>query len=213
MDDLWIWLLIALGLLVGIFVVIVLIGSFLPRRHVVACALTTHQSAEPVWQVITDFASVPKWHKDITAVERLPDRNGHPVWRETYRGNYPILMETVEAVEPRRLVRRIADERGPFSGRWEFDLTPEGEGCRITLTEHGDLPNPFFRFMARVFMDPALYLELYLRALAVRLGQAQTAPRQGPEKSGEENAAGSGRGLPPAPPTDPYVRVSRIRLV
>jgi uncharacterized protein YndB with AHSA1/START domain len=170
MGEVFYWVMIALAILVGIFVLIVLIGSFLPRRHVVARTLKTARSPEEVWQVITDYEAVPTWHKDVKAVARLPDRNGHPVWRETYKGNYPIQLEITEAVAPRRLVRAIADEKGPFSGCWEFDMVPEDGGCRVTLTERGDIANPFFRFMARLFMDPALYLVMYLRALAVRLG-------------------------------------------
>jgi hypothetical protein len=185
-------MLIVLGVLAGVFALIVLVGAFLPRRHVVARALKTARPPGAVWQVITDYAAVPTWHQDVTAVERLPDRDGHPLWRETYRGNYPILLETTEAVEPRRLVRRIADENGPFSGRWEYDLAAEDGGCRITITEHGEVPNPFFRLMARLLMDPALYLELYLRALAVKLGEGQPTPDAGSAPSRTEAARGPG---------------------
>jgi uncharacterized protein YndB with AHSA1/START domain len=177
MGDVLYWVLIALAILAGIFVLIVLVGSFLSRRHVAARALKTAKSPEEVWQIITDFPTVPTWHKDIKTVERLPDRNGHPVWRETYKGNYPIQLETTEADPPRRLVRTIADEKGPFSGRWEFDLAAADGGCRLTITERGEVSNPFFRFMARLLMDPALYLEMYLRALAARLGEQPVIER------------------------------------
>jgi uncharacterized protein YndB with AHSA1/START domain len=164
------WLLIALGVLAGVFALIAVVGAFLPRRHVVSRALLVGRPPAAVWEVLTDYAAVPSWHKDVVAVERLADRDGRPVWRETYKGNYPILVETAEAVPPCRLVRAIADEKGPFRGSWEFDLEPlDDGGCRVTLTERGEIANPFFRFMARLLMDPAAYLERYQQALARRL--------------------------------------------
>jgi uncharacterized protein YndB with AHSA1/START domain len=165
------WVLIAAGVLVGLFVLIVLIGSLLARRHVVSRSLTTARSVEDVWQIITDYPAVTSWHKGVLSVERLPDRNGRAVWRETYKGNYGIQLEDAEVVPPHRLVRRIVDEHGPFSGWWEFDVSPvEGGGCRLRITERGEIPNPFFRFMGRLLMNPAMYLVLYLKALAGKLG-------------------------------------------
>jgi uncharacterized protein YndB with AHSA1/START domain len=172
MGDILLWAGIALGVLAGIFLAIIVWGMFLPKTHRVARAIRTAKSPEEVWAVITDFPASPGWHKGIMKVERLPDVDGREVWRETYKSNYPIKLATTEAVPPRRLVRTIADEKGPFSGRWEFDLSAEGSGTRVTITEVGEVPNPFFRFMARKFMDPALYLEAYLTALAERLGEA-----------------------------------------
>lgn len=171
MGDVITWLLIGAGVLVGVFVLIALVGAFLPRSHDVARSLPTGKCPEAVWQIITDFPSVPSWHKDVTKVERLPDHNGHAVWRETYHGNYPMTLEITEYVEPRRMIRQIADVKGPFSGYWQFDLSPTDAGTVITITEHGEIPNPFFRFMARLFMRPEIYLEAYLKALAGRLGE------------------------------------------
>jgi uncharacterized protein YndB with AHSA1/START domain len=165
------WVLIIAVVFVAVLGVLLLIGSFLPRAHVVSRSIPMSQPRQEVWQVITDFANAPAWRGDVLRVERMPDRNGHDVWRETYQGNMGIQLETVEAVAPQRLVRLIADEKGPFSGRWEFALAETGSGSRVTITEHGVIPNPFFRLMARLFMDPAQYLEKYLRALAERFGE------------------------------------------
>jgi hypothetical protein len=172
MGDHLTWFVIVPAVVVGAFIVLVIIiGSFLARRHVVSRALKTDRSVEEVWRVITDYPAIPSWYKNVLSVERMPDRQGRPVWREMYKRNYGILLEDEEVVPPRRLVRRIADEKGPFSGCWEFDLAAlEEGGCRLTLTERGDIPNPFFRFMARLLMNPAMYIILYLQALAGKLG-------------------------------------------
>jgi len=165
------WVLIAACVLATFIVAILLIGSFLPRAHVVSRSVQTGKPPTAVWRIITDYQNVPTWHAQVLRVERLPDRNGHEVWRETYKGGYPIQLETVEAVAPQRLVRSIADEKGPFSGRWEFAIAAAEPGSRVTITEYGVIPNPFFRFLARLFMNPAAYLERYLKALAGKLGE------------------------------------------
>jgi hypothetical protein len=165
------WVGIALAVLVGILVLICAIGILLPRYHQVRRRVEIKQTPETVWQTLTDFAAVPGWHAQILKVERMDDRDGHEVWRETLQGEYTMTMETTEATPPRRLVRHIADEKGPFAGRWEFDLTPTTDGCRVTITEFGDIANPFFRCMARLLMNPALYLEMYLAALAKKFGE------------------------------------------
>jgi len=167
----WIYLGIGAGVLAGLIVLMGLIGRSLPRGHVVQRSLRSKRSRETVWQTITDFASVPSWHPGVKAVERLADRNGHEVWRETYKGNHTLTLETVEACPPQRLVRSIADDKAPFTGCWEFELAAEGEGCHLTITERGDIASPFIRFLFRMFMNPALNLERYLKALAGNLGE------------------------------------------
>jgi uncharacterized protein YndB with AHSA1/START domain len=168
--DVIFWIAIGLGCVIGVLAVIALVGCFLPRFHVAARTLRSKQPPEEVWRIITDFAATPSWHPEVRAVERVPDQQGREIWRETDKRGYPMLLETVEAVPPRHLVRAIGDEDGPFSGQWHFELAPEGSGCRLTLTERGQIPNPFFRFMFRLFMTTTFYLEMYLKALAVRLG-------------------------------------------
>jgi uncharacterized protein YndB with AHSA1/START domain len=186
MPDILIWMLIALGVLAGVLALLALAGCFLPSTHIVARTLPTKQTPEVLWQALTDYAAVPSWHPEVQRVERLPDRNGREVWRETYKGNYPLQLETVEAEAPRRLVRAIADEQGPFQGRWEFEISPQETGSRLRITEVGVIRNPFFRLMAWLFMNPAVYLEMYLRALAAKFGEP--AELEGAEPKGRAAA-------------------------
>lgn len=162
---------IGLDVFAGIILLITLLGLLCKRTHQVSRTVTLNQPAEAVWHAISDIASVPSWNKMVLKAEKLPDRNGHELWRETYSGNYPILLETTELSPPTRLIRTIADERGPFTGRWEFAIDTQEAGVRLTITEFGAVPNPFFRFMARMFMDPHQYIDLYLKALAGKFNE------------------------------------------
>ena len=174
MDDIGFWILVSIGIVVSVMLATAVIGIFLPRLHRVTCALALKQTPEVVWQVVTDHAHLPEWHAKVTKVERLLDKRGHEVWRETYKGDYGLVLETTEVSPPTRLVRTITDEKGPFTGRWEFTLTPTETGCRLSITEFGAVRNPFFRFMIRLFMKPEVYLEMYLQALAHKFGEPAT---------------------------------------
>src|SRR5437764_4749955 len=157
MGDIGFWILVSVGIVVGILLAITVIGLFLPRSHRVTCALALKQTPVAVWQVITDHGRVPEWHANVIKVERLLDKRGHEVWKETYKGDYGMVLETTELSPPTRQVRTMTDEKGPFSGRWEFALTPTETGCRLSITEFGEVRNPFFRFMFRLFMKPEIY--------------------------------------------------------
>ena len=94
------------------------------------------------------------------------------MWKEVDQHGGSITYEAIEEVPAVRLVTHIADPNLPYGGYWIQEIKREPEGCELTVTEDGEIYNPFFRFMARVFMNPAMYLEMYLKALAVNLGEA-----------------------------------------
>jgi uncharacterized protein YndB with AHSA1/START domain len=168
--DILYWIGIAAGVLAALILLIALAGLFFAKGHVVNRSLSLQQTPETIWQAVSDFANVPSWWGMVTKAEQ-PKKDEPAVWRETYTGNYGILLRTTEFTPPKRLVRTIADEKGPFRGRWEYDIVPNEQGSTIIITEHGEIPNPFFRFMARMFMDPAMYIEMYLKALAKKFNE------------------------------------------
>jgi uncharacterized protein YndB with AHSA1/START domain len=168
------WFLLVVGALVGLFVLAVLLGLVLPKAHAVSRSLNIQAPPEKIWDVIRDFQNVPTWHPEVLRVEPVPDHHGREVWRETYAGGFVMKLETTELLRPHRLVRSIADVKGPFTGCWEFEIMDTQEGSRITITEKGEVPNPLIRLMFRLFMNPAMYLEKYLKALAAKFGAAAT---------------------------------------
>lgn len=171
MDDMWFWILAGVGIVGGALLAIFVGGCFLPRSHQVSRTIALQQPPEAVWQTITDFPNAPSWNANVAKIEKMPDRNGHEVWKEDYKNGYTLTLETTEATPTTRLVRTIADVGGPFTGRWEFVLTPAAGGCRMTITEFGEVANPYFRVMAKMFMKPEAHVELYLAALARKFGE------------------------------------------
>ena len=165
------WLGVIIGAVVGALVAMTLLGSLLPRRHLVARTLLLPVPVRDVWNSIADFPGQPSWRRGLTAVERLPDQDRHEVWRETM-GQHAIAFRTTESVAPNRLERVIVEENGPFQGRWEFRLESvvSPASSRLTLVERGEVAHPWFRFVNRFVIGQATTLEGYLKDLAAKFG-------------------------------------------
>ena len=165
-----IWVVLAISVVLGASALVVLIGSRLPRNHLVSRKAHYNASPEDLWEVISDFGSQPGWRHDIRRVERLPDRGGRPVWQEIDKRGQALTMETEESNPPRRLVRRIADEHLSFGGRWIMDVGAFGEVTSLTVTEDGETYNPALRFISRFIIGQTSTIDGYLRALGKKLG-------------------------------------------
>ncbi len=171
--------LLAGAILVSAAFIVVLIGLMLPKQHVAARALALHRKPEDVFQLISDFKAAPSWRSDVREVELLPPSEGHIRYRE--RGaNGIITMEIVESNSPSRMVSQIADKSLPFGGMWIFDISPTVEGCRLNITERGEIYNPVFRFVSRFFLGYHRTLDTYLQNVS-RKFEESSLPRDGTE--------------------------------
>jgi uncharacterized protein YndB with AHSA1/START domain len=164
------WILVILGVLVLILVAIALAGAMLPQEHTVTRSIVLKQSPETVWATVTDHPNEPKWRTDVASITRLADRNGHELVEEKYKNGESMKVETVESQPPTRLVRDVVDNP-IFSGRWTYELTPENGGTRVSITEHGSVPNPVFRLISRFVIGHTTALDKFLTALAGKFGE------------------------------------------
>ena len=168
------WLLLALLVVVLLVVVVLVVGWMLPVAHVASRSASLNAPPEAVWRMITDIDAFPSWRDGVRNVERLPDRNGYPVWVED--GTTGRIMLAVERSEPpHTLVTRIADPDLPFGGTWTYTITPTSNGCTLTITENGEIYNPVFRAMARFVFGYESTLASYLEGLKKAEGRSQKA--------------------------------------
>jgi uncharacterized protein YndB with AHSA1/START domain len=167
-------LLVVVAVLAGLVALAAIIGAFRPKTHTVVHEVILAASPDRVWAEVATVERQPEWVPEITKVERLPDREGQPSYREHFGGFAATTVVTVSE-PPRRLVKEILPE-GPFYGSWTWDLEPDGERTRLTITEQGTVPNPLFRAMM-IFHDNTKSARDYADALARRLGVAiEVAP-------------------------------------
>jgi len=146
------WVLIAVGVVVGLIVLITVIGAFLPREHTASRAMVLRQPPETVWATIRNLEGIAAWFPEGARVK----------------------VEVAEERRPAKLVTRIVPEpRAPFGGTWTYEIQPAPGGSRLTVTENGWIAVPPFRVVARLMgMDATI--KQYLTALAKKFGETAT---------------------------------------
>lgn len=164
------WALGVLGAIVGLVLLLVLVGMFLPREHTARATIALAASPERVWAVVSDFAGAARWRPDLESV-RFDTASGGPIRFVETSDEGEIPFEVVAQDPPRRQVVRVVDDGLPFGGTWTWELVPLGTGTGLTLTEHGFTRNPVYRSLGLVFFRPTDSLVRYLGALARVLGE------------------------------------------
>jgi hypothetical protein len=164
------WIVFAVSAIVLLGVLVTIVGAFLPRGHVASRTARYRQPADVVYRVISDFRSAPAWRPDLKKVEILPPRDGKTVFRE-HGKNGAMVFVVEEMTPPNRLVNRIVDQSA-FGGTWTFLIAPEPSGCRLEITERGEVFNPVFRVLSRLFFSQTATMERYLRALGSKFDES-----------------------------------------
>lgn len=176
------WLVIGLVLLVAI---VFGVGSLLPVSHVAARSAPVSATPEALFALLIDIEHYPQWRDGVTATERLSAADGRTRFVEI-SGRDSLTFEILDATAPRRLVTHIVGEGLPFGGEWIFELEPVGMRSRLTITEHGEVYSPLFRFVSRFVMGQTSTIDGYLTSVERHFGEtgtikdAEPAPRVAP---------------------------------
>lgn len=165
------WVLLIVGGIVAVVAIAFVIGAMMPREHVATRAAEFKQTPEAIWGVMTNVEAMSSWRADMKRIQRLPDVNGKPAWKETSGfGDLPLEVTVWEP--PNKMVTRITDEKLPFGGTWTYELTRRPDGTTtLRITERGKIRPALFRFMARVFFGYTGTMEGYLKAMGKKFGE------------------------------------------
>jgi len=145
------WFLIAAGIFLLLILAMLILGWLQPVKHSVKRSAHLRAKPEAVFAVIDDVDGTAAWSSAVLKTERLPDREGRPTARVTLKwGHMQMIMTQLERTPPNRLVVQMTKEGGPVMGTWTYELSPADEGCRIEITEEGELKNPFYRAIGRL---------------------------------------------------------------
>lgn len=138
------WIVIILIAIVAIIALIYMIGYFMPVKHQSTIVTEFETSPAHAWSLITDYKSYSSWRRGLKNV--IPIDATH--WTEV-SANGTIHYEG-EVLRPNEVfVIHITNKDLPFGGYWNFHLKPLGNITELTITEHGEVYNPVFRFMSK----------------------------------------------------------------
>jgi len=170
------WVLIVVGALVLLVVVLMLIGSLLPREHRATCRATFRANAETLYAVLADVDGHAAWRAGVKSVRHLDPLDGKPAFvEESSQGSVRYVVEADDP--PHERVLRIADDSLPYGGTWTFTLTPNANGTTLAITEDGFVKPALFRVLARYVFGYHTTMEQYLTSLAQKLGETVTVER------------------------------------
>jgi uncharacterized protein YndB with AHSA1/START domain len=148
-------------------VLVVVVGYSLPTGHTATASVDVAQPPDGVYALLAEVDKYPLWRPGVKGLSRQPDRDGRPAWTEEVSGmKIPLYFEKME--RPSLLVARIADPSLPFGGTWTYRIAPAGGGSRVTITEDGEVSNPFFRFMSRFVFGYEATLNEFVKNLKAR---------------------------------------------
>lgn len=153
---------IAIAVMVGI---VAFLGTRLPVAHVASRSAVINAPSDVVFQTMTEFSSAPTWRSGVTRVTVSTDSltGRQRVVEESKNGI--MTTEVEQLVPPTRFVTRIVDEDLPYGGAWAHALEAQGNSTRVIITEHGEVYNPIFRFVAKYLMGHSGTIDAYLTDL------------------------------------------------
>lgn len=161
----WIIWIVAGIAIVGALVII--IGYSLPKGHSATRTASVAVPPDAAYALLIDVDRYPSWRPGVKALTRQPNRDGRPAWTEDVSGmKIPLHFEEMD--RPSLLVARIADPSLPFGGTWTYRIAPAPGGSLVTITEDGEVSNPFFRFMSRFVFGQTATLDEFVRNLEAR---------------------------------------------
>ena len=143
------WIGLAVAVLASIVGVVVLVGMQLPREHVASRMLRVRRAPDEIWPVLT---------------KRMASSD--------------VPVDILENDPPRRLTSRVKETEKMFGGTWTVVAAATPEGTTVSITEHGWVANPVFRFVSRYVIGHHATMDAILKSVATELGEK-------PELSGE----------------------------
>ncbi len=165
------WIVALVGSLIALVVLPMIVGMFLPKQHVAVSSVTLRQPPDSLWMVMFDLAGYSTWWPDVKSMAWREDDPAGGIWVQTDTQGRQLPLKIVQSDPPARLVIQIADERLPFRGNWSYVIEATALGSKVTVTEEGEIFNPVFRLIARVFLGHHGTIDRYLQALGSRFGE------------------------------------------
>lgn len=124
---------------------------------------------ENLWGIITNYENQPKWRSDLIKVEKVLNKKGNEIWKETDIKNQQIEWESFIEIRSRKLVRKTVSENIAVNSMHIYEVKPYGEVSLLTLIEITQVNNVFLRWIKYMFMRQTSELSQYAEDLRVKI--------------------------------------------
>jgi len=161
-------LLIGTATLLALIILVVVLGTLLPKAHAVSRSALFKATPEQLFALIDGPQT---WRSNVRKYEPVDAAGSPHQWRETDNHGAVITYEVVERHPPTLLETRIITPNLPYSGTWTLKLDPTEGSTVLRITEQGEVYNPVFRFMSRFVIGQTRTIENYLRDLGTATGE------------------------------------------
>lgn len=132
------------------FLVLLAYGSMQPAKYSVTGSIFLRQPPEVVFGVLEAWEQRAENSSRISRVERMADRAGKRVFRQTVGENWTVFIIETERVRPSRIAATMESGEGEELGGFVWELKPESGGTRLYLTDNGINNNPLSRAIVRM---------------------------------------------------------------
>lgn len=161
------WLLIGIGIVLGIVAVLAGIGYSMQNAHVAQAEADYRAEADAIYAMLSNIEAWPEWHPSVRSLTPLADSADAPSWR--IKGPDGAMTITVIGDDPPTRFVTLADG-GMFVGRWTYHVEERSGRTRVTITEEARIDNLVIRGLT-VFRNQTSTLVRVLRALGHQLGE------------------------------------------
>lgn len=155
-------ILIFVSILLAIPILMYITGIFISETHTATVSREISARHSEVWSAVTDIAGKTAWDPSVERVEILSDTGDVLKWREYFTDNEAFTYEEVSRTDSTEWIVRMADENLPFGGTWTYRFEPSEKGTQVTITEDGEIYNPFFRVISKLFIGYEDTMRTYL---------------------------------------------------
>ena len=157
-----------LGVLVLVGLIAYADGRTLPVNHVASVSGTVNAPPAKVFAIMSDVASGPSWRSEVKGVQMLPRNEGRDAWMEDYGSGQKMQLVTLSSTPPAetgQAVRVVETKEPSYGGTWTYDIAPGSSPntSTLTITEHGYINPPLYRFMMAHIFGPTKNLKDYLK--------------------------------------------------
>ena len=129
-------------------------GSNLSKTYTVSADAVYERPVDMVWQVMTDYATMPTWSKHIKKTQKLANIAGKPVWHIEFDDGHYMDLRVENALQHQHHRTSIVKSDLPYIGTLLTEFTQINDTkTAVKITEEVGMKGIFSRLFMHYFQD------------------------------------------------------------